>query len=347
MANMHLTCTNIEASKVDEALSTAMANGIRNIVALRGDAPAGQEKWEATEGGFNCALDLVKHIRSRFGGEFCISVAGYPEGHPDKISVVEGGVASLTASEKRRCSVSVGPDGKELVQVCRDADFTKELAYLKEKVDAGADFILTQAGFFLTLMRANSFWFTCVRFCLGSHERRALFLMLFALCLLGWFLVQMFFDTDVYLAFVEDCRRVGIMVPVVPGIMCLNSFGGFKKMAAMCKTRVPADLEAKMAAAQESTEAVKKVGIEFGAEMSRALTAGGAPGLHYYTLNLEVVTMGILDELGLRVKPDAKISELIKAHQGEKPWTAFEFFPPRTEVRRALFVARAFPLQGV
>lgn len=144
VANMHLTCTNIEAAKVDEALSTAMANGIRNIVALRGDAPAGQEKWEATEGGFNCALDLVKHIRAKFGGEFCISVAGYPEGHPDKISLVEGGVGSLSASEKRRCSVAVGADGQEVVQVCRDADFAAELAYLKEKVDAGADFILTQ-----------------------------------------------------------------------------------------------------------------------------------------------------------------------------------------------------------
>lgn len=142
----------------------------------------------------------------------------------------------------------------------------------------------------------------------------------------------MFFDTDVYLAFVEECRRVGIMVPVVPGIMCLNSYGGFKKMAAMCKTRVPYDLETKMTLAQDSPEAVKQVGIDFGAEMSRALMAGGAPGLHYYTLNLEVVTMGILDQLGLRVKPDRKISELIMEHKGDKAWTAFEFFPPRTEV---------------
>ena len=115
----------------------------------------------------------------------------------------------------------------------------------------------------------------------------------------------MFFDTDVYFAFVEDCRRAGITVPIVPGIMCLNAFGGFQKMSSMCKTRVPPELEAKMAGAQDSPEAVKKVGIEFGAEMSRALMAGGAPGLHYYTLNLEIVTMGILDQLGLRVTPGA------------------------------------------
>eukprot|EP00959_Pyramimonas_sp_CCMP1952_P117177 2449248-Pyramimonas_sp.AAC.1 len=82
---MHMTCTNQEVEKVDIGLAGAVAGGIRNICALRGDPPLGQDKWEASEGGFSCALDLVKHIRATYGNYFGLSVSGYPEGHPDKI----------------------------------------------------------------------------------------------------------------------------------------------------------------------------------------------------------------------------------------------------------------------
>merc|ERR1719387_1020623 len=107
---MHLTCTNMEVSKIKEALDTCKANGIRNILALRGDPPAGvnQGKWEKIEGGFGYAVDLVKFIRQEFGDFFCIGVAGYPEGHLECES--------------------------------READ----LKHLKEKMDAGADLIVTQ-----------------------------------------------------------------------------------------------------------------------------------------------------------------------------------------------------------
>ena len=49
----------------------------------------------------------------------------------------------------------------------------------------------------------------------------------------------MFFDTSVYLTFVKDCRAAGIMVPIMPGIMVIQSYAGFKRMAAFCKSRVP------------------------------------------------------------------------------------------------------------
>merc|ERR1719401_965500 len=103
---MHLTCTNMESAKVDTALADCKKFGIRNIVALRGDAPRGQEKWEATEGGFACALDLVKHMRTKYGDYFCISVAGYPEGHPDNIEEVPGGLEALSEAERRRARVA-------------------------------------------------------------------------------------------------------------------------------------------------------------------------------------------------------------------------------------------------
>ena len=136
--NMHLTCTNMEATKVSEALASCKESGIKNIVALRGDPPKGQDEWKATEGGFTCALDLVKHMRKEHGDYFCISVAGYPEGHPNVIKPVEGGadgLDKLTASEAGRLVKKA--DGTYLV--CSDADYAKEIAYLKEKVDAGAD----------------------------------------------------------------------------------------------------------------------------------------------------------------------------------------------------------------
>merc|ERR1711871_532015 len=158
-ANMHLTCTNMEKEKVDIALQGAKKAGVRNIVALRGDPPHGQEKWEAVEGGFTCALDLVKYIRQKHGDYFGISVAGYPEGHPNVIKPV--GDRELTASEKLRVVVQdemeetiledgtkrSKPTGRKLTFVCSDEDFEKEMAYLKEKIDAGADFIITQMFF--------------------------------------------------------------------------------------------------------------------------------------------------------------------------------------------------------
>merc|ERR1719310_2061247 len=99
-ANMHLTCTNMEKSKIDMALADCKKHGLCNLVALRGDPPRGQEKWEAVEGGFNCALDLVKYIRKETGDYFSIVVAGYPEGHPDAMEEIPD-KSTLSEAEKR------------------------------------------------------------------------------------------------------------------------------------------------------------------------------------------------------------------------------------------------------
>merc|ERR1719273_1227766 len=253
VANMHLTCTNMEKdgdpiAAVHDALQKAYDAGIRNIVALRGDPPAGQEEWTAAKGGFTCALDLVKYIRKHFGEEFGISVAGYPEGHPNAISEVKGG-EELSETEKKRCS-----EFDSVTYVCKDEDYEKELNYLKEKVDAGGDVIIT----------------------------------------------QMFFDADTFITFVKDCRAKGIMCPVIPGLMCINNYGGFRKMAKFCKTRVPPALDAKMESIKDDADAIKAFGVSFGVEVCRKLLdSGTVQGLHFYTLNLEKVVYGIIDGLGL------------------------------------------------
>lgn len=67
------------------------------------DPPKGAETWTATAGGFTCALDLIKFIRATYGGDFNISTAGYPEGHPNVIKKVEpGAAAALSEAEKKR-----------------------------------------------------------------------------------------------------------------------------------------------------------------------------------------------------------------------------------------------------
>ena len=57
---MHLTCTNMPVEKLEDALNNVKSNGIQNILALRGDPPHGQENFVTIEGGFSCALDLVR-----------------------------------------------------------------------------------------------------------------------------------------------------------------------------------------------------------------------------------------------------------------------------------------------
>lgn len=109
---MHLTCTNMPSGKVLDGLDGAKARGIRNILALRGDPPAGKE-WTKCEDGFEHGTDLVRFIRANYGDYFGICVAGYPEGHPAGFL-----------------------DGK--------MTYEEEMVCLKEKVDAGADFVITQ-----------------------------------------------------------------------------------------------------------------------------------------------------------------------------------------------------------
>ena len=139
MVNMHLTCTNQVKEKCDFGLEGAKAAGICNIVALRGDPPKGQEKWEVTEGGFACALDLVKYAREKHGDFFSLQVAGYPEGHPDRIKKVSELGREMSALEAMRV---VDMDGE--LYVCSDEDMEIELDYLKQKCDAGGDVIITQ-----------------------------------------------------------------------------------------------------------------------------------------------------------------------------------------------------------
>nr|XP_027095856.1 methylenetetrahydrofolate reductase 2-like [Coffea arabica] len=223
---MHLTCTNMPVEKIDHALDAIKSNGLQNVLALRGDPPHGQDKFVQVEGGFACALDLVKHIRAKYGDYFGITVAGYPEAHPDVIPA--NGIASLEA-------------------------YQSDLAYLKRKVDAGADLIIT----------------------------------------------QLFYDTDSFLKFVNDCRQIGITCPIVPGIMPINNYRGFLRMTGFCKTKIPPEITAALEPIKDNEEAVRNYGIHLGTEMCKRILASGIKTLHLYTLNMEKSALAILMNLGL------------------------------------------------
>lgn len=75
----HLTCVGSTKEQLGHYLDEARAMGLENILALRGDPPRGQTAFQATEGGFSYATDLVRFVKSR--GDFCIAAACYPEGH--------------------------------------------------------------------------------------------------------------------------------------------------------------------------------------------------------------------------------------------------------------------------
>lgn len=113
-------------------------------------------------------------------------------------------------------------------------------------------------------------------------------------------ITQMFFDSEVYVAFVEACRAAGIQVPIIPGLMCINTVAGFKRMVGFCHTRVPDQLwKEMMALPKDDEEAVRRYGIAFGVRLSQELLLAGSPGLHYYCLNLSRVALGIVAGLGL------------------------------------------------
>lgn len=117
----------------------------------------------------------------------------------------------------------------------------------------------------------------------------------------GDFIVtQLFYDVQRFLSFVKDCRDLGIMCPILPGVMPIMTYGGFKRMTGFCKTDVPASVAARIEAAKDDEDALREVGVQLGAEMCRTLLDSGlVPGLHMYSLNLERSAVAILEEVGV------------------------------------------------
>jgi methylenetetrahydrofolate reductase (NADPH) len=214
-AMAHLTAVGATRDEIATLVDRLVDGGIRNLIPLRGDPPAGSKDFEVTPGGFTHASDLVAFIRKRHGDRLCLAGAGYPEGHPQ----------------------------------CRDLD--RDMAHLSAKVEAGIDFIIT----------------------------------------------QLFFDNRHYFDFVARARRAGITIPIIPGIMPITDAAQIERITRMCGASLPALLLAELDRRRGDAAATMQLGLAQATAQCIGLIAGGAPGIHFYTLNQSPATRMILTAL--------------------------------------------------
>lgn len=210
-AMAHLTCVGSSRAELASVLERLASAGIENVLALRGDPPKGETTFKPAEGGFRYADELVTFIRGEYGSRLCVGAAAYPEKH------VECGDAAL------------------------------DLCNLKRKVDAGADFLIT----------------------------------------------QLFFDNRQYWDFVARARSTGITVPILPGIMPIANTAQAERFGAT----LPAKLADQLNGQRHDPAAAVQMGVAHATSQCIDLLTGGAPGIHFYTLNRSHATRDICNAL--------------------------------------------------
>jgi len=216
----HLTVVNQPKSKVHGVLEFLRDNDVENIIALAGDPPAGgaEVDWTPHPEGYHHSRELVEDALALQEGWFSVAVAGFPEVHPRAIS--------------------------------RESD----LRYLRAKVDAGADVVVT----------------------------------------------QLFYDNEDFFRFADDVRAMGVEVPIVPGMMPIQSAAQCRRIASLCRSKIPARLEALLATVEDDNDAAVQVGIDYTTEQCRGLLEFGVPGFHFYSLNRSRSVAAIFDNLKLQ-----------------------------------------------
>ena len=209
----HLTCVGHSQTELSDILVELQDRGVENLMCLRGDPPRGETAFTPAPDGFTHAAELV--ALARRSGDFCIGVAGYPEGHPESV------------------------------------DAFQDLQYLKAKVDCGADFVTT----------------------------------------------QLFFDARDYFDFVARARQLGIRQRIIPGIMPILNYRQIVRFTRMCGASIPLALKERLEPVAEDVDAVFEIGVDWAWQQCEALLAGGAPGIHFYTLNRSRATQLIFERL--------------------------------------------------
>ncbi len=209
----HLSCIGATRQSVADTLATYRAQGIRRIVALRGDMPSGA----VTAGDFRYATDLVRFIRETQGNDWIIEVAAYPEFHP----------------QQRYAA--------------------RDLQFYADKVKAGASSAIT----------------------------------------------QFFYNPDAYFHFVDATRKLGALAPVVPGIMPINNYAKIAQFAQRDGIEIPRWVALKMEGFMDDAASIRAFGMDVVAQLCERLIAGGAPGLHFYTMNQSAMTVELCQRLKL------------------------------------------------
>jgi methylenetetrahydrofolate reductase (NADPH) len=210
----HLSCVGDSAEDLRSLLQLYQANGIKRIVALRGDLPSGMGM---ASGEMRYANQLVEFIRTETGDHFHIEIAAYPEMHPQA------------------------------------RNFEDDLANFVRKAKAGADSAIT----------------------------------------------QYFFNADSYFYFVDRVSQMGVDIPIVPGIMPITNYSKLARFSDACGAEIPRWIRKQLEAYADDIESIQSFGEQVISRMCEQLLAGGAPGLHFYTLNQAEPSLAIWHNLKL------------------------------------------------
>ena len=112
-------------------------------------------------------------------------------------------------------------------------------------------------------------------------------------------ITQYFFNADAYFAFVDDCRKFGIDVPVVPGIMPIGNFSQLARFSDACGAEIPRWVRKKLEGYHDDIDSIRAFGLDVVTDLCARLLDNGAPGLHFYTMNQATATMTIWERLAL------------------------------------------------
>ena len=112
-------------------------------------------------------------------------------------------------------------------------------------------------------------------------------------------ITQYFYNPDAYFSFVEDCDAAGITVPIVPGIMPIANFSQLSRFSEACGAEIPRWIRQKMQGYGDDSASIKAFGLEVVTHLCDRLLEGGAPGLHFYTMNSAGLTSVIWERLHL------------------------------------------------
>jgi methylenetetrahydrofolate reductase (NADPH) len=111
-------------------------------------------------------------------------------------------------------------------------------------------------------------------------------------------ITQYFYNADAYFHFVDATRGLGVDVPIIPGVMPISNFSQLRRFSEQCGAEIPRWIARRMQAYGDDTESVRAFGADVVAALCERLIAGGAPSLHFYTLNLAKPTSAVLQRIG-------------------------------------------------
>lgn len=112
-------------------------------------------------------------------------------------------------------------------------------------------------------------------------------------------ITQYFYNAEAYFRFVDDCEKLGIDMPIVPGIMPITNYTQLSRFSEMCGAEIPRWIRKRLEVFGDDRKAIRAFGLEVVSDLCRRLLEQGAPGLHFYTLNQAEATLGIWSNLGL------------------------------------------------